>query len=146
MQALGTQPTVKVAMTTVQLCRNDCLLLCSDGLSNKIQPGEMKQSVQQKDDLTATCHWLIETANDRGGEDNITVIVARFDGEALSSAIEVKSITGSFGTLGQDYLSESTSMRANAMPDSGVTTMLASPDEFEPEPEDAVRSIDDISE
>lgn len=145
MQALGTQPTVKVAMTTVQLCRNDCLLLCSDGLSNKIQPGEMKQSVEQKDDLTAACHWLIETANNRGGEDNITVIIARFDGETLSSASEVKSITGSFGNLSQDYLSEGTGMRAAAMPDSGVTTMLTSPDEFEPESMDAETSIADIS-
>lgn len=143
MQALGTQPTVKVAMTTVQLCRDDCLLLCSDGLSNKIQPGEMKQSVQQKDDLTASCRWLIETANARGGEDNITIIIARFDGEALGSASEVQSITGSFGTLGQDYMSESTGARAAAMPDPGVTTMLTAPDEFEPEPIDSETSVAD---
>ena len=143
MQALGTQPTVKVAMTTVQLCRNDCLLLCSDGLSNKIQPGEMKQSVEQKDDLSAACRWLIDTANERGGEDNITVVIARFDGEALGSASEVKSITGSFGTLGQDYMSESASLRAAAMPDPGVTTMLTAPDEFEPEPVDSETSIRD---
>src|SRR6185369_1109440 len=70
MQALGTQPTVKVAMTAVQLCRNDCLLLCSDGLSNKIDPHEMKVTVDQKKDLSAACRWLIETANERGGEDN----------------------------------------------------------------------------
>ncbi len=143
MQALGTQPTVKVAMTTVQLCRDDCLLLCSDGLSNKIQPGEMKQSVEQKDDLSASCRWLIDTANERGGEDNITVVIARFDGEALGAASEVKSITGSFGTLGQDYMSESAGMRAAAMPDPGVTTMLTAPDEFEPEPIDSETSIGD---
>ena len=145
MQALGTQPTVKVAMTTVQLCRDDCLLLCSDGLSNKIQPGEMKQSVEQKDDLPAACRWLIETANERGGEDNITVVIARFDGEALSSASEVKSITASFGTLGQDYMSESTAARAAAIPDPGVTTMLTAPEEFEPEPMDSETSIPDVS-
>ena len=38
MQALGTQPAVKVAMTAVQLCRNDCVVICSDGLSNKVSP------------------------------------------------------------------------------------------------------------
>src|ERR671926_418162 len=43
MQALGTQPVVKVAMTTIRLYRNDCLLLCSDGLSNKLGPNELKQ-------------------------------------------------------------------------------------------------------
>ncbi|HKS42850.1 MAG TPA: PP2C family serine/threonine-protein phosphatase [Blastocatellia bacterium] len=146
MQALGTQPTVKVAMTTVQICRDDCLLLCSDGLSNKIQPSEMKQSVQQKDDLPAACRWLIDTANERGGEDNITVVIARFDGETLSLASEVKSITGSFGTLSQDYMSESASLRAAAMPDPGVTTMLTAPDKFETEPVvDSETSIPDVS-
>jgi protein phosphatase len=143
MQALGTQPTVKVAMTTVQLCRDDFLLLCSDGLSNKIEPREMKQSVEQKEDLPSACRWLIETANQRGGEDNITVVIARFDGEALGSASEVKSITGSFSTLSQDYMSESAGKRAAAMPDPGVTTMLTAPDSFEPEPVAPETSIGD---
>ncbi|HKP85176.1 MAG TPA: Stp1/IreP family PP2C-type Ser/Thr phosphatase [Blastocatellia bacterium] len=137
MQALGTQPTVKVAMTTVQLCRNDCLLLCSDGLSNKIDPHEMKVTVEQKKDLTAACRWLIETANERGGEDNITVVIARFDGEALGSANEVKSITASFATLNQDYLPENAGNMATSMPDPGATSMLKAPEGFELEPADS---------
>jgi len=137
MQALGTQPTVKVAMTAVQLCRNDCLLLCSDGLSNKIDPHEMKVTVDQKKDLSAACRWLIETANERGGEDNITVVIARFDGDALATANEVKSITGSFATLNQDYLPENAGNMATSMPDPGATSMLKAPEGFEPEPEPA---------
>lgn len=102
MQALGTQPTVKVVMSAVQLCRNDYLLLCSDGLSNKIVPDEISNRIQESSDLTALCRSLIETANERGGEDNITVVVGRFDGEALHSASEKASITGSFMAVTTD--------------------------------------------
>ena len=44
MQALGTQPAVKVAMTAVQLCRNDCVVICSDGLSNKVTADELREA------------------------------------------------------------------------------------------------------
>lgn len=106
MQAMGTQPAVKVAMTAVQLFRNDCLVICSDGLSNKIPPNELREMIQGIDDLTAACSLLIEKANERGGEDNITVIIARFDGESLYSAGDSNSITGSFRALNQGYSSE----------------------------------------
>jgi serine/threonine protein phosphatase PrpC len=51
-------------------------------------------------DLTFLCRRLVELANQRGGEDNITVITARFDGELLHSAVE-SSITASFKSLNQ---------------------------------------------
>ena len=66
-----------------QLYRNDYLLLCSDGLSNKITPQEMWQALWRSNSISETCRKLIDEANQRGGEDNITVIVARFDGDAL---------------------------------------------------------------
>jgi len=118
MQAMGTQPAVKVAMTAVQLFRNDCLVICSDGLSNKIPPNELREMIQEVGDLTDACRLLIDKANERGGEDNITVIIARFDGEALYSASESSSITGSFRALNQGYASEyfSGSDRAQAAP------------------------------
>ena len=106
MQAMGTQPAVKVAMSAVQLFRNDCLVICSDGLSNKIPPTEIREMVQSFEDLTEACRSLVDKANERGGEDNITVIVARFDGEALYSASESNSITGSFRALNQGYSSD----------------------------------------
>src|SRR5215467_8061562 len=49
MQALGTTPTVQVAMSVVELSRNDRLLLCSDGLSNKVEPGEMVSVLDSED-------------------------------------------------------------------------------------------------
>jgi protein phosphatase len=96
MQALGTQPVVKVVMSGVELCQNDYLLLCSDGLSNKVTQDEMRQVVYESENINAACRRLIEMANERGGEDNITVVIARFDGDSLHSASDSLSITGSF--------------------------------------------------
>lgn len=118
MQALGTQPIVKVVLTAVELCQNDWLLICSDGLSNKIHAEEMRQLTENASDLTSVCRRLVETANERGGEDNITVIVARFDGVGLHAAGDSGSITASFRVLNQDYVPD----RPNE-----ITGQLASP-------------------
>src|SRR5262249_2777491 len=83
-QSLGIGPAVKVALTEFPLYRNDYLLLCSDGLSNKISPQEMQQALWISNSISETCRKLIDEANQRGGEDYITVIIARFDGDALS--------------------------------------------------------------
>jgi serine/threonine protein phosphatase PrpC len=131
MQALGTQPSVKVAMTTVQLCRNDFMLICSDGLSNKIHTDDLKHAVDEADTLMDACHRLIKLANERGGEDNITVIIAQFDGEALLSASDSQSITGSFRALNQEYVSDNANAAAQSFvspvtqaKDNGITQML----------------------
>lgn len=112
MQALGTQPAVKVAMSAVDLYRNDCLVMCSDGLSNKVSSDELR-AASDTEDLTEACRELIAKANERGGEDNITVVIARFDGEALHSVSDINSITGSLRPLDKGYLSEYYSERAD---------------------------------
>jgi PPM family protein phosphatase len=99
MQALGTSPSVEVAMTSVELCGDDLVLVCTDGLSNKVTPKEMGDALRHSDSLNAACRRLVELANERGGEDNITVIAARFDGNALHSAAQSNSITGSIKVL-----------------------------------------------
>jgi len=130
MQALGTQPTVKVVMSAVQLCRNDYLLLCSDGLSNKIVPDEITIRIRENEDLTALCRSLIETANERGGEDNITVVVGRFDGEALHSASETASITGSFMAVRTDDIKKPAAVTKpleSAPPDANLNQATTDP-------------------
>ncbi|HXG67637.1 MAG TPA: Stp1/IreP family PP2C-type Ser/Thr phosphatase [Blastocatellia bacterium] len=86
LQALGVEPAVEVVMTTVDICRGDYLLLCSDGLSNKVTAEEMAHVLQTAISLPSACRSLVDLANERGGEDNITVVVAQFDGEALLPA------------------------------------------------------------
>ena len=64
-------------------------------------------------DLTASCRRLVEIANERGGEDNITVIMARFDGEALQTGTDSSSITGSFKAINQEYYGDRGQAAAN---------------------------------
>ena len=84
LQALGPEPVIKVDLTFQRLRRGDTLVLCSDGLSGQVTREEIAQVVEQEKDLVTACRKLIELANDAGGPDNITVIIARFDGEGLN--------------------------------------------------------------
>jgi len=52
-------------------------------LSGKLKNEEIRQIVSEAGELGAACSALVQAANDRGGEDNITVVLARFTGEDL---------------------------------------------------------------
>jgi protein phosphatase len=84
LQALGAQTELMPATARIQLRQGDVLLLCSDGLSGKLRNDEIRKIVaDSNEDLAAACASLVAAANDRGGEDNITVVLARFSGEEL---------------------------------------------------------------
>ena len=83
LQALGTSDTVQVDLTFVELRRGDILLLCSDGLSGMVRFDEIREILRASTDPLETCKALTERANQAGGHDNITVIVAHFDGEGV---------------------------------------------------------------
>jgi serine/threonine protein phosphatase PrpC len=98
MQALGAQETVQVALSSVELRDADHLLLCSDGLSNKVSAKEMCEIVGAEPNLNAACERLVSLANTRGGEDNITVVVAHFDGRSMSAGR--MNAAGNLDTIG----------------------------------------------
>ncbi|MDH3569355.1 MAG: Stp1/IreP family PP2C-type Ser/Thr phosphatase [Gemmatimonadota bacterium] len=84
LQALGPDAKVRVDLTNQQLRRGDAVVLCSDGLSGQLTREEVATLVEQADkDLIAQCSELIDRANERGGPDNITVVIVRFDGPQL---------------------------------------------------------------
>lgn len=83
LQALGTADTVQVDLTYVDLRRGDRLMLCSDGLSGMIRSDEVREVLNATPDPLEACKVLTERANLAGGHDNITVIVAAFDGPGL---------------------------------------------------------------
>jgi protein phosphatase len=83
LQALGPDPRVKVDLTHQRLRRGDTLIICSDGLSGLVRREEFGSMVTKHPDLLDLCGSLIDLANERGGPDNITVVAARFEGEAL---------------------------------------------------------------
>lgn len=85
LQALGAQSEIYPVSGRFQPCRNDIVLLCSDGLSNKLAKEDLFMVVYNNlSDLSQACAELVQEANNRGGEDNITVVLARFLGDDLS--------------------------------------------------------------
>lgn len=84
LQALGPEQTIRVDLTHQTVRRGDRLVLCSDGLSSQISKDAIGEVVTNEDDIAAACQQLIELANAKGGPDNITVIIAQFDGRGLA--------------------------------------------------------------
>src|SRR6266852_3803245 len=87
LQGRGAQTELTPATARIQIRQGDILLLCSDGLSGKLRNEEIRAIVSESNgDLGAACTALVDQANHRGGEDNITVVLARFTGEELRDA------------------------------------------------------------
>jgi protein phosphatase len=90
LQALGPDARVKVDLTHQPLQDGDVLLLCSDGLSGLVRREEFGRVVSDADgDLDAAARTLVALANERGGPDNVTVVLARFAGDGLPVADEI---------------------------------------------------------
>jgi len=75
-RALGMEQ-ITVDITVEDLVPGDIFLLCSDGLSDMVDDGEIAQVVLQSEDLPNAVISLIDLANERGGIDNITVALVR---------------------------------------------------------------------
>lgn len=82
--SLGSERAPKIDLFELNLAQGDILLLCSDGLTRHLADEEIADVLAEEpaDQATKT---LIETANARGGEDNISVAVICFDGETAVS-------------------------------------------------------------
>lgn len=89
LQALGAQNEVYPVPARLIPQRDDILLLCSDGLSNKLAAEDLLRIVLDNiNQLDGACERLIKEANERGGEDNITVILAKLSGSDLMEPTE----------------------------------------------------------
>lgn len=76
-RALGADRDVEVDVATVELRSGDALLLCSDGLSGLVSDDEINASVNESF-LHRVPERLVDLANERGGPDNITVVLVYF--------------------------------------------------------------------
>ena len=84
LQALGAQSEIAPVTGKIRLRQGDLVLLCSDGLSGKLRADDIQNIVASSNgDLAKACDGLVDEANNRGGEDNITVVLARFIGDDL---------------------------------------------------------------
>ena len=75
-RAMGTEATVKANVCELPYFKDDVLVMSSDGLSDLVQPEEILAIAGAERPETA-CRALVDLANDRGGVDNITVIVLK---------------------------------------------------------------------
>lgn len=76
---MGMEEKAKPFVRTFELKKNDCLLLCTDGLTDMVDEKEIAAYLKEHSDPQKVCNALIETANSAGGHDNITVIVINQD-------------------------------------------------------------------
>ncbi|HJT77842.1 MAG TPA: PP2C family serine/threonine-protein phosphatase [Gemmataceae bacterium] len=74
----GTEPGLRVATTRMELHPDDVLLLCSDGLTEMLPDERIRDVVRAEADLERACTRLVAEANEAGGKDNVTVVLARF--------------------------------------------------------------------
>lgn len=73
-RSLGVTPEVEVDIVSKKLKVGDIFLLCSDGLSNLVDIREMEKELRERESvLAAKC--MVDLANKRGGDDNITLVV-----------------------------------------------------------------------
>jgi PPM family protein phosphatase len=98
LQAMGNQPDVKVALAKLELRDRDCLVLCSDGLTGLVRDDEIRDIVVASGRPEVACGQLVDLANERGGTDNITVVIAGVGG-GLSRPITGESIDTTFQVL-----------------------------------------------
>ncbi len=76
-QAVGIRRRISISILVDKPRPGDIYLLCTDGLSKMVRDDEICEVIVQEPDLEAAVYGLIEVANDRGGKDNITVILVK---------------------------------------------------------------------
>ena len=74
-RAIGIRPAVRPDVFEVQLEECDCILICSDGLTNMIDDAGISRILKTTDTLQEKTEKLIRLANENGGKDNIAVIL-----------------------------------------------------------------------
>jgi protein phosphatase len=82
-RAVGTEKSVSADIYELQCFKDDILVISSDGLNDKVSPPEILK-LTRTNGPAAACKKLVELANDRGGDDNITVIVLKVKSVKLS--------------------------------------------------------------
>jgi serine/threonine protein phosphatase PrpC len=87
LQAMGHQPNVVVALGRLELRHRDCLLLCSDGLSNELSDSDIQEVFCASPDIVSAADNLVDLANQRGGRDNATVVLAGVGGDLPAPSV-----------------------------------------------------------
>ena len=79
-RTVGTSAHVTPDLRFVMPDAGDVVLLCSDGLTDMLADDHIAAVLAAEAEPEAACRRLVAEANEAGGRDNITAVVARFDG------------------------------------------------------------------
>jgi protein phosphatase len=79
LKALGTEEQIIADVESMSWEEGNKLLLCSDGLTDKVSDEELKELISSKKEIQEIGGDMIQLANDRGGEDNISLIIIQYD-------------------------------------------------------------------
>lgn len=74
-RAIGAIAEVDIDFFEIDVEQGDCILMCSDGLTNMIEDEDIRAIIMSQRDVAEQAEKLVDTANRNGGRDNITVIV-----------------------------------------------------------------------
>ncbi|MCS6883892.1 MAG: protein phosphatase 2C domain-containing protein [Acidobacteriota bacterium] len=123
LQALGVNEVIKVAVDVVDLCQNDRLLLCSDGLYSLFSADELLYYGTMQN-VGEACELMIRLARERGAPDNVTVILAEFRGDGLQVSPGRRMLTESLHRLAAydpDLPVEKSHKRTQLLGETGIT-------------------------
>jgi len=99
-RALGIDPEVELDLQELDVEVDDVYLLCSDGLSDLVDDAEIaKTLLEANGNITHAASKLIQLANENGGIDNISVVIAIIRKEFSTEKNWVQNIFGSFKNL-----------------------------------------------
>jgi PPM family protein phosphatase len=84
-RAVGVEDTVLLETHVHEVQPGDVYLMCSDGLSDMLADNAIAHILAADTPLDHGCHALVDAANDAGGKDNISVILAKAQGGAAAA-------------------------------------------------------------
>lgn len=89
-RALGVEDTVLLDVREVDILAGDQLLLCSDGLNDMVRDEEIGSILAADASLDEKCRTLIDLANERGGRDNVSVLIVKAHEPPKKSGVMAK--------------------------------------------------------
>lgn len=92
-RAVGINNRAEADICEIQCFKGDSIVICSDGLSDKVSPSEIGKIVS-KQPPKESCRTLVDLANSRGGDDNITVVVLRIEKPSIVRKISDRLFGG----------------------------------------------------
>ena len=101
LQSMGQKEDVQVALGRLELRRGDRLLICSDGVTGHLNDTDLAEVLKSRDSVDVITQRLVDMANERGGSDNITAVVADVTSDALRRVAGPATVTQTFQVISE---------------------------------------------